>query len=92
MITCTNAQLLPLKSIKVSPVAALGNEFRFVAGLAESGESDFDKTLDVALSMEGAMFNFVFDYPMNGHARPLFAGCALNRADWLGNQMQFPRR
>ena len=57
MIIGMNAQLLPLKSIKVSPVATLGNEFRFVAGLAESGESDFDKTLDVALSMEGAMLS-----------------------------------
>ena len=43
MITCTNAQLLPLKSIKVSPVAALGNEFRFVAGLRNPGNRTLTK-------------------------------------------------
>jgi hypothetical protein len=83
MIIGTKAQILPLKSTKLQTMAAIGNELGYLAGAAESGESDFDRALEVALSREAAQFNFVFDYPENEHARSLYSGCRLNRVDRL---------
>jgi hypothetical protein len=83
MIICTKAQILPLNSNKAPTAAEIGNEATVVAGAAESGKSAFDRALDNALSMEGARFNFVFDYPKDDHARALFSGCTLNRGNWL---------
>ncbi len=81
MKVCTKAQVLLLKPTKISATASTDNEVREFAEAGESREKAFARTLNDALSREGARFDFVFDYSKDRHARSLYAGCTLTKGN-----------
>lgn len=69
MITLTRARVLKYKSIEDSSPVEIGNDVTALVGKNESGKTAFLEALDKSLSLEGAKFNFVFDYPRKDYVR-----------------------
>lgn len=69
MITLANARVFKYKSIEDSSPVQVGKDVTVLVGKNESGKTAFLEAVHKALSLTGAKFDAVFDYPRKDYVR-----------------------